>query len=575
MTPRSMAAFCAIAFAACTPRSLVADASDVAEAGADDAMSEAAVDAGPIDSGIHDRAYTPPMTSRVVAPGVRREAFNVESPAPPENPMRHIATPAERNRTQVIRYRQDTPAPVAAQTVYIAMPGFLGGAGGFDPLARALVTRGASSGHAVEVWAIDRRANLLEDLRGMDAADALGDPEVAAGYYLRRDTSLNGAAFAGFIDPRAESLAYMSEWGLPAIVADLDAVVALVPQSRDHVVLVGHSLGASMVEAYAAWDFAGTAGSQKIAGLVLLDGVLAGTPLTETEYYGGRVGGGIPSPGVDSIRATGPVYFALPLLGVRATVVSEIVARRALADADAVVTDPYRDNLFRTLLGITMTPPMSNAAAFGFALDDHSCPLAFAQMSLGSPLGATRMQPNPFGMGGPVTVPANATDTFRWTDAPNVMPAEFTSIGNGARAWAATPTNFSEWYFPTRLTVDVGALPASLQVASGSYQAREGIRAIHGGEIDVPLLGISTALTGSASAFDAARPALSSTVGANRPHTGATRSEDAGFRAFFVPGMTHIDPLTGDDDGTRNPVPSAVETFGAENTVGSVVVPLR
>jgi hypothetical protein len=284
-------------------------------------------------------------------------------------------------------------------------------------------------------------------------------------------------------------------------------------------------------------------------------------------------GGGLPSPGVTAIRSTGPYYFALPILGVRATALSEIGARRALRAPDAVVADPYRDNLFRTLLGLSAVPPMTNAAAFGFALDDGSCPLAFAQMSLGAPTGAAlRQQANPFGMGGPITVPDSTTDTYHWTDALATSPPEFTSVANGANAWAATPTNFSEWYFPSRLSVDVAALPTTLQTPTGSYQANEGFRAQHGGEIDVPVLGVSTALTGSASAFDPVRSVITATVGAGRPNAGATRMEESGFRAMFVPGMTHIDPLTAVDDGTRNPVPGAVQQFAESNTANTVSI---
>jgi hypothetical protein len=65
--------------------------------------------------------------------------------------------------------------------VVVAVPGFLGGAGSFDGLARALVKKGQRDGHSIEVWAIDRRSNLLEDLAGMNAADAMNDPELARG----------------------------------------------------------------------------------------------------------------------------------------------------------------------------------------------------------------------------------------------------------------------------------------------------------------------------------------------------------------------------------------------------------
>ena len=90
-----------------------------------------------------DLAYMPPPASVVAEPGVRRESFDVSAPAPPANPTTNTSTPPEYNRVRVIRYRADTPNPTPVRAVIVAMPGFLGGAASFDPLARALVKRGS------------------------------------------------------------------------------------------------------------------------------------------------------------------------------------------------------------------------------------------------------------------------------------------------------------------------------------------------------------------------------------------------------------------------------------------------
>ena len=47
------------------------------------------------------------------------------------------------------------------------------------------------------------------------------------------------------------------------------------------------------------------------------------------------------------------------MLGVRANVISEVVARRALVAPDGVVADGFRDILFRTLLGVSEIPPIT------------------------------------------------------------------------------------------------------------------------------------------------------------------------------------------------------------------------
>lgn len=543
-------------------------------------LEASAPDSAPEASAGRNVSYTAGPTARTVEPGVRREVFRVAAPAPPANPGRDgaaTATPAEQNFVQVLRYRADVASPAPVRTVVVAMPGFLGGAPSFEGLARTLVRRAAmdATSGGLEVWALDRRSNLLEDLRGMDAADALRDPELARAYYIQRNTSLNGQRFAGFPNAMGPDLAYLSEWGLATTLGDLDAVVNLIPDPQTHVVLLGHSLGASIVEAYAAWDFNGTPGYRKLAGLVLVDGVLSGAPLDEMTYtQGGGMGPlGMPVTGVNSLRASGPYYFALPLLGVRALVVAEIIARRAQLTPDAVVEDPQRDELFNLLLGAT--PHVTNAAAFGLGFDSRFNPLSFVRMTLGQPAGGPVSQhPNAFAPGETLDAPADDTATYRWVDALQATPAEFTTLARGTSAWAASPSNFGEWYFPTRLPLDVGVL-GDLRLTEASWQWRYGLRARFGGQVDVPVLGIAAALVGNASAFDVVRARLSSTVGTGRPNAGATRAEDRGFRALAVPGMAHLDPVAAGDENPANVVPGEVARFAASNTTGSVTLPVR
>jgi hypothetical protein len=434
------------------------------------------------------------------------------------------------------------------------------------------VKRGNAAMTPVEVWVIDRRSNLLEDLRGMDVADAMRDPELAASYYLRRDLTLDGTAFEGYRGASDPSISYMSEWGMSSLVRDVKAVVDRVPAPRTHVVLLGHSLGASIVEAFAAWDFDGVAGYRSVAGIAMLDGVAGGASVTEAQYLTtGVMGpGGFGSTSLARLRSAGPYFVALPFLGVQALVVSEIVARRAIVAPDAVVADPDRDALYQVLLGVRAMPPLTNAAAFGFGFDEASCPLAFARMSVGAPAGgALRMGPNAFDATEMLTTPASETDTYRWTDAPMTTPREFTPLASGTAAWATTPTNFSEWYFPSRLSLDASAL-GDLNFAADAWQVREGIRTTHGREIDVPLLGVATALTGRASVFDRLRARVAATVGADLPAAGANRMDPRAFRAVFVPRMTHIDPISGADGNPDNPVPELVFTFATGSTAGAV-----
>jgi hypothetical protein len=563
-----------LALAACTDAA-PPPAPDATTDVAPDAAADVAPDTAPTPDAakppVRDLPAAPPPTTVVAEPGVRRDVLLVPTPAAVRNPTTQAATPTEFDRVQVLRYRADTATPTPARAVLVMVPGFLGGGGSFDPLARSLVRRSVAANSPVEVWALDRRSNLLEDLRGMHAAAAARDPEVAAGYYLRQDVSVGGQRFEGFRGASDPALSYMAEWGLATLVNDLRAVVARVPESRQHAVLVGHSLGASIVEAYAAWDFDGTAGYRSIAGLAMIDGVAGGTSVTEMQWRMGGGGGpvGLGNVGVDALRRTGPWFVALPFIGVKALAVSEIVARRAALAPDAVVADNDRDALFRILLSVPRVPPLTNAAAMGFAFDESACPLGFARMSVGAPIGPLMRGPNPFDPMEMLSAPSSATETYRWTDAATVMPREFTPIANAVAAWTATPSNFSEWYFPTRLGLDVAAL-GNLSLAADAWQVREGIRATHGREVDVPLLGVATAFTARASAYDRARDRMAAAVGSDLPAAGAMRAMEAAYRAIAVPGMTHIDPLTAADDNPANPVPEARLSFATGATRGTV-----
>src|SRR5581483_2832437 len=110
--------------------------------------------------------YQPPPAAAVVEEGavrVRPEVFLVPGPHPDRNPAAPDGaladTPPAYDFVRVVRYRVDSDPPRPARAIALLMPGFLGGAGSYDPLARALVRR-STAGASLEAWAIDRRANL-------------------------------------------------------------------------------------------------------------------------------------------------------------------------------------------------------------------------------------------------------------------------------------------------------------------------------------------------------------------------------------------------------------------------------
>ncbi len=525
------------------------------------------------DAGPPDWAPLDVPASTVPEVGVRREVFTVPGATPPANPSTATATPPALDATQVARYRQDVAPPAPARAILVAYPGFLGGAGSWDQLARRLVTQAAARGEVIEVWAIDRRANLLEDLRGANTAEAAGNPEIANGWYFGADT-IGGAAFPGFVTQ--DDASYMSEWGLATHVEDLHAVIAQVAAGdrKARVVLLGHSLGAFFAEAYGAWRFAdGSRGADELAGLVLIDGVLSATPITETEYHAGTSGGLFSQVGVDAIRAEGPRYFEIPLFGVGIFARVEVLSLRALHAPDAVIADPGRDEALRIQLsmGATRLPPMTNAAALGWGLDDDSDALTITAPSLGEPAGGPIALYDNTIAGKQLSHPTSSTATYTWIDATATDPDDRTHLADLAHGFSDGRTNFAEWYFPTRLTLDLAAVGGAAVPADG-WQAAAGLRAFDGALDDAPILCIPSQLQ---TVDDCARvrTRVGPTIGAGRPNAGATRDAATGFATFPATGYTHLDPLTA-MARPDNLVPATILDFALANApAGTTAVP--
>ncbi|MBX3251428.1 MAG: hypothetical protein KF901_29895 [Myxococcales bacterium] len=540
----------------------------LAACGDDDAPVDSGMDAPVEDAGVDaappmDWPAMRPETSTVPTDGVRRDVVLVPGFAPPANPETGEATPADLNFTQVLRYRRDVTPPAPARAIIVCMPGFLGGAGSFEGLARALVRLGVD-GDAVEVWAIDRRSNLLEDLAGMDAAEVLGDPEIAQRYYFGRDT-VGGEAFAGYVAQR--DVGYMSEWGLETHVEDLRAVISRVPagERRARVFLLGHSLGASFTEAYAAWRFdddgASVRGVDELAGLVLVDGALGGEPTTEEEYLEGTSAGPFPSPGLGGVRTGMNRYTSLPLFGIDVYARAEVASLRALVDPEGVVADPGRDRLLGILSGLTtrQVPALTNAAGLAYAFDDELQPLGFVRAKVGRLTGGP-IESYESALAGGATLqrPTDPDGTYGWQDAPEV--GEFTSVRALAESFVHGRSNFAEWYFPTRLPLDLSAVGGA-RVPEDGWQASYGLRAFDGALVDAPILAIANALVGDATRYEAIRDRVASAIGEGRPHAGTTRDDALAFQIVDAVEMEHLDPVLADETVAGNPVPAAVIDF--------------
>ena len=67
-------------------------------------------------------------------------------------------------------------------------------------------------------------------------------------------------------------MGFARKWGLNVAIGDLHRVIEAAKRLGGKVVLGGHSLGGSVLTAYATWDFNGKAGADDLSGLVYDDG---------------------------------------------------------------------------------------------------------------------------------------------------------------------------------------------------------------------------------------------------------------------------------------------------------------
>lgn len=510
----------------------------------------------PAELPLAEKPYAPPPTSAVVDAGpvhIRREVFVIPGVTPPPNSLTGKATPAEYNNVRVVRYRVDSDPPRPARAVALLMPGFLGGAGSYDPMARAIVRR-STADDAYEAWAIDRRSNLLEDHHGLDVAEVKKDPDIAMRYYFESEPA-EGKTFAGFLGQA--QLDFASEWGLATTVGDLRKVIELIPQAerKSRVFLVGHSLGASIAEEYAAWDFDGLAGYSELAGLVLVDGVSrqegnAAAEMTEKEYHEGSMGGpaGFNPPGLDAIEKT-TRYISLPILNLDVYPMAATVSMRAVWTPNEIVEDPYRNKAFLTLLTLPEIPKMTNRAAMGFAFDNASNGVTFAAVSCGEGTGGAITEYD--GIFGKLVHPSDTKATYSWIEYDKTNPREHTSLEDISRSWYEGPgLDFAEWYFPARLSLDAQAA-ATLTLKAGDWPLEKfALRAMHGASMDLPIFGAIANLVGDLKALDSLRALVQNVpIGPGRPLAGQERTNPDAFVAYDVIKLTHIDPLSGTDDG--------------------------
>jgi hypothetical protein len=328
-------------------------------------------------------------------------------------------TPARFDRVGVIKV-----GPRSARNVLVLEPGTSAGGAYFVPLAQWLVQRMPGW----QVWAVERRENLLEDQSVLQAAKR-GQASAAQVFDYYLGWLIPGAYSGPHVQPISNARAgFAKRWGMQVAVEDLHAVIAAAHRRGGRVVLGGHSLGGAVVTAYATWDFGGHPGADDLAGLVYIDGgtlpaVSAARArsqlhvLDSSETSPWLTFGGIPAPFAGLFSSTGSL---------------------------AALIDPDSQSLGQSsglLSAFHLTPsvPVTNLAQFGYALNVRTSPAALlaAQAHLGhgvSPVGPLH----------------------GWNSAGALTPIKrYATMLSGLGVDGADGT---EWYFPQRLTIDAGGV---------------------------------------------------------------------------------------------------------------------
>jgi hypothetical protein len=370
-------------------------------------------------------AAAPPATA---APSVR--FTRIQGYASP-------GTPAKYDRVGILEV-----GPRRARNVLVLNPGTSASAAYFKPLAESIVARAKGW----QVWAVERRENLLEDHSMLDRAKAgEATPRQLFDYYL------------GYLDDPSVSphfrligddeVGFARDWGMRTEIADLRRVVRRASARGGKVVLGGHSLGGTITTAYATWDFAGRPGARGLSGLVYIDGGSRRAPISadDADARLKELASGSPWLAFGGITA--------PFAGLFNSGGSALV--RIAPDAPSIAQG------FR-LLPANLKPPVpaTNAGLYGYALDTATSPppLAAAQAHLG------RLAPSGEPRG--------------WIDGGELTPLR--RLADMFSGWGLKGLDGTAWYHPLRLTIDGSAVAAG---NANPAQRTLGLKAVHGDDL--------------------------------------------------------------------------------------------
>jgi pimeloyl-ACP methyl ester carboxylesterase len=327
-------------------------------------------------------------------------------------------TPAQSNKVGILKV-----GPSSAKNVLVLEPGTSAGSTYFVPLAKWIV----SKTNDWQVWSVERRENLLEDQSELNLyKEHKATTTQLFDYYLGY---LKNSSITHHYQPVANStVEFAKQWGMNVAVQDLHVVIGAAKKLGGKVVLGGHSLGGSVVTAYATWDFDSHAGADELAGLVYIDGGSTTTPVSAQAAT--QALQALDAPSASPWLAFGGI--TAPYAGLF----------EATGAASALL-DPNAPSLGQTsgLLPSDIVPSVSvtNVGQYGYALNSSTSPssLLAAQAHLGQGIASQ----------GPI---------HGWNGSGALTPINrFATMFSGDGIQNA---NGTEWYFPQRLTDDTGAV---------------------------------------------------------------------------------------------------------------------
>jgi pimeloyl-ACP methyl ester carboxylesterase len=202
------------------------------------------------------------------------------------------------NNARYTRYFLSDQAGAQPDVILVLVPGFIAGGAFFSRLAEILVRKAkAENSLVLEVWAVDRRANQLEDTVGLELAVDLGDPDVGLNFLFGEQLGLplseplvSGPNRRGVFYNNDSDTAFLAQWTPLVHSRDIDVIVERAREraSNSNVFLGGHSAGTGFTARYAATDFNFSGGEadpgyRKVRGLILMEGGGAANADTPTD----------------------------------------------------------------------------------------------------------------------------------------------------------------------------------------------------------------------------------------------------------------------------------------------------